>query len=407
MKGSEGIPALHLETLNKLVQNFKKAPNLYFMNLFSEQPYDSDTIRWEIEYNSAGMTPFVAPGSVAPAIGTDGIGEGSAKAAFYKEKMYFDEEFLNNMRQPGTWATYQTAERKLARGALKLRHRMDRRREWMMSQMFINGSLKYEQKGGTKFTISYGVPDTHIVTLANDRKWGTGASRNPVEDIFDGKKVVADDSGAIIDQALCNSELLKILILDEKIQNLLSKSAFGNGDLFTNPKTVIGSLLGIGNLVLYDEFYEVPAWLTGAVIGGSTTDIPVDDASDAVVGGTLRFYNSIKWNTWEDCTITAVDIESSVITVGTAPVNSYRAGIDRVTTKKKFIDDDTFFMFSTSAEGQKVAEFMMAPYGIPRRHGIYTDKKDEWDPEGMWLRIQDKGLPVFYNPDTTYKLIVK
>jgi len=406
MKGSEGIPALQLQTLNKLIQSFKKAPNLYFSNMFPEQTYDSDTIRWEIEYNSAGMTPFVAPGSVAPAIGTDGYGEGSAKAAFYKEKMYFDEEWLNNMREPGTWATYQRAERQLARGAQKLRYRMDRRREWMYSQMFVNGTLSYTQKSGTKFTISYGVPTTHQVTLASARKWTNGASRNPIEDIFDGKKVVSDDSGALIDTAMMNSELLKLLILDTNIQTLLQKSAFGNGDLFTNPRVVLGSLLGIGNLVIYDEFYEVPAWITSAVTGGSTTEIYVDDPADFVVGGTLRFHNMTTWNSWEDETISAVDIENNKITVSSAPTNSYRAGIDKVTMKKKFIDDNVFFMYATVHEGQKVAEFMKAPYGIPRRYGIYADTKPEWDPEGIWMRIQDKGLPVLYHPDTTYKMVV-
>jgi len=75
--------------------------------------------------------------------------------------------------------------------------------------------------------------------------------------------------------------------------------------------------------------------------------------------------------------------------------------------KKKFIGDDKFFMFSTSQDGEKVAEFMEAPYGNTRRWGKFADTKDEWDPEGMWLRIQDKGLPVLYHPDTTFTYTVK
>jgi hypothetical protein len=91
MKGSQGIPALQLVTLNKLISMFVRPPSNFFTNLFPSQQYDSDAIEWEIEYGSGGMTPFVAPGAVAPAIGIDGIGSGSAKAAFWKEKMYFDE----------------------------------------------------------------------------------------------------------------------------------------------------------------------------------------------------------------------------------------------------------------------------------------------------------------------------
>ena len=219
MKGSAGIPALELVTLNKLISKFDRAPSMFFSNLFPTQQYDSDTIKWELEYGTAGMTPFVAPGSIAPVVGMDGIGEASAKAAYWKEKMYFDEEFLNNLREPGTWATYQTAERKLARGSRKLRYRVDRRREWMNSKMLVDGSLTYLQKGGTKISISYGIPATHIVTLVSTYRWnGTDADRNPIGDIFEGKKVVSEDSSAIVNHAVLNSELLKVLGISSRIR---------------------------------------------------------------------------------------------------------------------------------------------------------------------------------------------
>jgi len=408
MKGSEGIPSLKLETLNKLISKMDKAPDMFFSNLFPTVQYDSDTIRWEIEYGSAGMTPFVAPGTVAPAVGVDGTGEASAKAAFYKEKMYFDEEFLNNMREPGSWATYQAAERKLARGTKKLDYRIQRRREWMMAQMFIEGGFTYMQKGGAKFTVNYGIPATHKVTLTGNDCWDVvHADSDPVEDIFDAKRILSDDAGVSGLIAMCNSEVLKVLMFKKSVQDLLSKSAFGNGDLFAQPAQVIGNLLGVGPLAIYDDLYEVPAYLTGNVIGGVTTAILVDDASDFGVGGTLRFYDMSKVNSWEDCVIAGVAVETGTVTVATAPTFSYIAGEDKVTMKKKFIGDDKFFMFSTSQDGEKVAEFMEAPYGNTRRWGKFADTKDEWDPEGMWLRIQDKGLPVLYHPDTTFTYTVK
>ena len=82
MKGSQGIPELQLVTLNKLIRKFPNAPSLYFTNMFASPNYESDSIEWDFEYGSAGMTPFVAPGSPAPSIGLDGIGKAEAKAAF-------------------------------------------------------------------------------------------------------------------------------------------------------------------------------------------------------------------------------------------------------------------------------------------------------------------------------------
>lgn len=405
-KGSAGIPALQLETLNKLISQLDMAPQMFFSKLFPAVQYDSDTIKWEIEYGSAGMTPFVAPGSIAPAIGLDGIGEGSAKAAFYKEKMYFDEEFLNNMREPGTWSKYQTAERHLARGVRKLDYRIQRRREWMMAQMLINGTLSYTSNGGTSFSLSYGVPSNHSVTLAGNYVWGTGSTKDAITDIYTAKTVLSDDAGVGIEYTLMNSATLLLLLLDSDIQDLLKKSAFGNGDLFANPSGVIGGLLGLGNLVVYDELYEIPAWLTANVTGGTTVAISVDDASDFEVGGTLRFHDMSEYNTYEDETISAVDVTAGTVTVSTAPTASFTAGEDKVTMKKKFLADNVVFMFNTMSNGEKIAEFMEAPYGIGRRWGKFADTKDEWDPEGMWLRVQDKGLPVLYHPSTTYKLTV-
>ena len=401
MKGSQGIPALQLVVLNKLISKFVRPPSNFFTNLFPSQTYDSDTIEWEMEYGSGGMTPFVAPGSVAPAIGIDGVGSASAKAAFWKEKMYFDEEFLNNLREPGTVATYMRAERQLAKGAQKLRWRCDRRREWMVAQMLMNGSLSYIQQGGIKFTVSYGIPTSHMVTLDDDRNWKDGASRNPVEDIFDAKALLSDDAMVVPNYAIANTQMLKVLMLDTKVQALLAKSAFGDGDLFSRPAQVLAMLLGVGNLMIYDELYEVQAWLTSTVSG---TTIYLDDVSDFEVGGKARFYNMAAYNTFEDEVITAVDKANGTITVGAQPDYAFVGGRDKVVMRKKFIPDNVLFMFADSAGGSKIAEFMEAPYGNTRRWGFYADTKDEWDPEGVWLRVQDKGLPVLYNPDTTYKI---
>ena len=401
MKGSQGIPALQLVTLNKLISAFVRPPSNFFSSLFPTAQYDSDTIEWEIEYGSGGMTPFVAPGAVAPSIGIDGLGAASAKAAYWKEKMYFDEEFLNNLREPGTTSTYQKAERHLAKGSQKLRWRVDRRREWMVAQMLINGTLTYQQQGGIKFTVSYGIPTNHMVTLDDTRNWSNGATRNAVEDIFDAKQTLLDDAMVTANYAVLNTQLLKILIFDTNIQALLKKSDFGNGDLFARPAQVIGTLLGLGNLTVYDELYEVQAWLTQSTSG---TTIYLDDVSDFEVGGKARFYNMKAYNTYEDEVITAVDKVNGTITVGQAPTATFIGGQDKVVMRKKFIQDNEFLLFSDTQNGAKVAEFMEAPYGTSRRWGFFADTNDEWDPEGVWLRVQDKGLPVLYYPDTVYRI---
>jgi hypothetical protein len=119
-----------------------------------------------------------------------------------------------------------------------------------------------------------------------------------------------------------------------------------------------------------------------------------------------------KYNTWYDYKIAAVDYTQGTITLAKIndsdpdPATNIKAHRDKIIMRRKFIDDHTFFMFSDTADGQKIAEFMMAPFGNNRNWGFYTDTQDEWDPEGVWMRVQNKGLPVLYVADTSITLTV-
>ncbi len=163
--------------------------------------------------------------------------------------------------------------------------------------------------------------------------------------------------------------------------------------------------MGVGPLTVYDEMFEITGWLTTTT--GVGLVIYVDDASDFEVGGTARFVDMSEVNVWEDEVIDGVDVEAGTISVVAAPTIHFKAGEDKVVMRKKFIPDNVFFMFADNAEGESIAEFMEAPHGLGRNWGMFADTKDQWDPEGVYLRVQDKGLPVLYHPDTTYKLIVK
>jgi hypothetical protein len=200
---------------------------------------------------------------------------------------------------------------------------------------------------------------------------------------------------------------------DPTIRALLAKSAFGNGDLFTgtknkllgiNPK-VVASLLDIPFLEINDEMYEIRAFLTGPVVGSSTVAIPVEDTTDFEVGYKLRFVD-VSAGTWEEETILSVQPESSTVTVAAAPTASFKAGEDFVFMRKTFIPSNKFTLFASSVENRPIAEYIACPYGLGRTYGMQTDRKETWDPDGVFLRVQDKGLPVLYQRDAIYNLTV-
>lgn len=402
---AKGTPnALRLEVMNALIQKMPVAQENRFLNIFGSTSYESDTIRWAAEYGAMGMTPFAAPGAPA-AVTTDDdwYSEGSARAAYYKEKKYFDESYLNNLANELNPVVRKTAEQVLARTISKFNYRIDRRREWMLAKMLFDGGFSYSQEKGIKFTVDYGIPASHKITLAGQDVWGTGTTRNPIEDIFDAKQLLKGDAGIEPTNVITTTEVLKLLMFDDNIRDLLKKSTFGEGDLFRDPKRVIGDLLGVGALETYDDIYEFRSF----VVSASGTSAVVEDAMDFEVGGTARIRDMSKARSWEDIVITAINYATNTLTLATAITGTYKAGRDVITCRKRFVDKYKFMMYSPVAEGQKIGEFMEAPYGLDRRWGKYIDTKEEWDPDGIWLRVQDKGLPVLYNPETIVTLTVK
>jgi hypothetical protein len=414
-RGASDIPILRLEVLQGFMQQFMAPPNLLLMNMFPAMVSPSSTIRWESQRGGRGMTPFVPPGVPAPVTSPHGLAQHVAEAAYWKEKMPFDEEFLNNLREPGTSATYMSATQKLARELASLKNRSMRRKEWMFAQMLCNNGFSYHQKGGYRAAVDYGIPSDHRVTLASAYNWNNGGSKDILGDLRDAKIAISKDCGGFIDYAICNSNILKILAADTTIRDILKRQAFmvGENNLYggslhnlmgVNPK-VIGALLDIPNFIIYDEMYEVRAWLTGAVTGGSTTWISVDDMSDFEDDAPIRFWKASA-GTYEDRVVVGKNYENGTLQLNYPTTSSYKSGEDYVTQAKPFIPDDKFVMFASKVDNQPIAQYVQAPFGLNRNYGQFTDSYDEWDPEVTWIRVQDKGLPVLMFRDAVYTIDV-
>ena len=416
MRGIADIPELRLEVLQNFITRFMTPPELTLSTLFGTSNSVSDSIYWESQEGGRGMAPFVPPGVPSPRTAPYGITKHSATVATWKEKMYFDEEFLNNLRKEGTINQYYASAARLAKEMAGLTYRSMRRKEWMFSKMMFSGGFTYQTTGGTILAVDYGLPAENNVTLTTNYMWtatGGAATVDIVGDIIDGKQVIKDATGAFVDRAVCTSKVLKLMAHDPTLIALLHKSAFGNGDLFTgakhpilgvNPK-VVASLLDIPFLEVNDEMYEIRAFLTGAVVGSSTTVIPVEDTTDFEVGWKLRFVD-VSAGTWEEETIASIQPEASTITVSNAPTASFKAGEDFVFMRRTFVPSNKFIMYASSVENQPIAEYIAAPYGLGRTYGMQTDRHETWDPDGVFLRVQDKGLPVLYQRDAIYNLTV-
>ena len=412
-KGKGEIPELRLEVLQDFITQFKSPPNLILSSMFGSRNAESSTIKWESQRGGRGMVPFVPPGAPAPRSAPYGVAQHSAEAAYWKEKRYFDEEFLNNLRKPGTDAAHWTAMDILADSMADIVNRSNRRKEWMFVQMLFNNGFSYMVKGGVQIAIDYGIPSDHRVSLGSSYYWDTGGSKDIMGDIKTAKRKIAEANGSVPKLAIVNSNLLDIMGKDTTLRQLLQKSYFGDGALMASSgihelalvnKNILGQLLDL-DIMVYDEMYEVKAWLTAAVTAGSSTWITVNDASDFDAYQTLTIYDASD-GSYESRYILSVDKFNNKIQIEYPFTYSYRGGEDYVTMKRYFIPSDKFCLLATSVDNRPIARYMQAPYGLGRHYGLYTDKKDEWDPEGTYIRVQDKGLPVLYQTDAIYTIDV-
>lgn len=405
---------MRLAVLRKLVSKFQRPPKLMFVNMFPDFRAESDTIEWESQTGGRRMVQFKGPGQVTPRGYIGGVKPHSARAAFWGEKLYFDEEFLNNLRKPGTENVHQTAKATLAREMLNLTNRAFRRKEWMFSRMLVDGGFTYKAKDNRVTSVDYALPATHIVTNDADHSWNGGAQKNIIDDHITAVGTIQDDCAGSSIVAIMNRNTFKYIAQDSAMVALLQQSGFAKGDLYggkvhpviaANPQ-IAATLLPVDEISVYDEVFEVEAQLTAAVTGGVTTEIYVDNASDMEVGARLKLVDVSEDNSFEYVTISAVDEASGMVTVGVAPTGSYKAGEDIATMVQFYIPDDYVVFLARSVDDGPVCEYMAAPYGNERIWGLNVDSWPTREPDGVYVRIQDKGLPVLYHRDAVYILKV-
>ena len=403
------IPELKQATLQKLITRFATAPNLILTKLFGSDRWESEDIFWEAQVGNRGIMPFAAEDAPAPMIGVEGVSEHRAHAAFWKEKAYLGASFMNNIREPGDSRKHYAASKQLARETMKLRNRCDRRKEWMFCKMLTAGEFEYLDKKGVKISVDYGVPATHFPSLESARKWDQDGSKI-LEDWFDIVEFFEYHAQAPITDVLVTSEVVRAMVLNKGVQSLLQKSAFGDGDLMTRPAEVLKALLGVPRFTIYNEMYEVRCWLTTALSSGAGPHtIYVDEVKDVAVGDTLygvRHNDDGTQTLTEAMTVTAVSAAAGTFTATGAITTSLRSQTDFVYTVRKFLPTDRFTVFADTIEGQKIAEFAEAPFDLNRQYGMKVDQNIKWDPDGVFIRVQNKGLPVLYFEDATYSVEV-
>jgi hypothetical protein len=409
------IPELHLSTLNKLIKKAQTPPSMVLSNKFPTNNALSDTIEWESRYGSAGLIPFVARGSRGPSFGDDGVGKHSMKAAYFATDKFYGEEFLNNLREPGTAQMKRQGQAEIAYGSQRMLYSIQRRREWMFAKMLFDGTMTYNIKSTSQApefaSVSWGIPTSHQVTLGSTAKWygdsNAVAERNVFGDVFDMKNTLQDSLEMELMglELYMNSRLLQSLVQDKGIRDLAKTQNISDAQLVANAPGAIAQILGVGSVNLYDGAYTVQSFLSQAYSGGTT--IYVADPSDFVVGGEVWVKNAVDGAAGPRATITAVNQTTGALTIDAELTGVTAAAFKAQLSMRKFmLDTNKIVGIVPNVDGQPIAEMMQAPHGNGGIYGMRMRSKMEEYPDGVRLIAEDLCLPCLYVPSATYQLVV-
>lgn len=131
---------------------------------------------------------------------------------------------------------------KLAREQQHLKNLIVRRMEWMAAQA-LKGSVSYESDD-VEFTIDFGVPDSHKVTLSSTSVWG-GTSADILGNIRTWKNKILQATNLTADKALIGTSALDLLLEDEQIRKLLDNRNLNAGALSLDSSAYVGRLCGV------------------------------------------------------------------------------------------------------------------------------------------------------------------
>lgn len=403
---SSDIPSLRLSVLQGLYERFTAPPDLFFVNKFGEgDNAPSDTIEWNSKVGARTLAGFMSPGGKTPTGRMVGIRPHAAKAAFWGEKMPFFEEFLNNLRKEGTYAEKENAEALLSRELQQLMYRIARRKEWMYAQMWCKGGFSYLQKGGKRLSVDYGIPEAHQQELTTDYKWGSGTKSDILGDIGKIKLMLKNANEGSISTALMTSEVVEAIRHDVNLINLLKQDAYGKGNFFTATIEVLKGILNIGELVVYDGQFDIITDITGTITGGSTSTFAVRSTVDFEPDDVMRIVNA-ETEEWEEVAIASISPTAGTVTLTDHTIASYQAGRDFCYVTKKFLPTNQITLICDKIENTPTAKFFNAPFGIKGGYGAQVTRHEMYEPDGVEVRIQNKGLPVLYNRDAVVQLKV-
>ena len=200
------IAILDPRVLPRVVRQYDAAESLIGKSLVTEESDTQPTWEYDIEvHTQAALTKYVAPNGEAVLVDQLPVGHMAGSYAYQRMKKRFNPSTLRLLRRVGEGlASAAAGEERVVRETQAFRAEMVRAEEKAIWDM-MRGSWTFTTESGVQYTIDYGVPSNHKVTVSTT--WGE-AGDDPIGDIAAMKRRVSRDCGYPIARAYMNEKTI-------------------------------------------------------------------------------------------------------------------------------------------------------------------------------------------------------
>lgn len=378
--------------------------SLYFNNRFKSSPYPNKTIKFMVYHGDPGMAPMTHRGVQAPTYKGGGMSEVQMQGALINEKIFFNEEEVNDCMAVDP-ELKKAAQRVILERIEDLSMRNDLRRDWLASQAFFNdGVISYTGEDGTRIFIDYKIPSANKQTFADTLAWGTGGDRDPAKNTSDMKRRI-NRSGGKLSKVFINTTTLNTKLRDDtKIQTWVKKSDHPmKHNIFTNPLEVMKEFLDIP-LEINDDFTSLSLIFTGKI---DSTHFSVNDATALKVGTEIWLVRVDGEREFEEEAATIKTVSGNVVETTSAVTGTFIPNTDLVKAEVPYLADNKLVFAAEQVRGKDIIEWKDAPLGLGKvKFGKLFKTWPIEDPDNILTRCQRLGIWCLRHPKAIGSMIV-
>lgn len=260
------------------------SPRTFLLDSFfpNVETFSTESVDVDIYKGKRKLAPFVSPVAEGKVLNRDGYTTETFKPPYVKPKrptraQNFLDRTPGEAVYTGTLTPQQRAAQELGKDMMDLMESIIRREEWMASQALTTGKVLVVGEG-VDAEVDFNMGASHNVTLSGSDLW-TDPDSNPIQDLRNWKRMIAQDSGVTADRVIIGSSVVDPLYdrLKDKLDTRRIDLGMIKPEQLPNGVTYIGYLSDPGvDIFTYDEWYvddagnEQPMVPVDQIIFGST-----------------------------------------------------------------------------------------------------------------------------------------